>query len=89
MVSVTFQPRETTASHTIIIIGSGHVAELAEYFTVNLVIPTDAMEMGVKTARQAITCIDIIDGMKLLNICTHVSIDSITVPYHQYRAQTM
>ena len=86
---MTFEAGKKTANHTIVIIGTGHVAELAEYFTVNLVIPTEAMEMGVKTARQAITRIDIIDGMKLLSICTHVSIDNITVPYHQCRAQTM
>lgn len=74
-----FEAGETTANHTIIIIGSGHVAERAEEFTVNLVLPEETEAIGVKTATQAIVHIDIIDGMKLLSICTHITIDNITV----------
>ena len=73
---MTFEAGKNTASHTFNIVSGGMVVEPPEYFTVELTVPSDTADKGIGPGRKSTAQIDIIDGMKLLSMCTHVAMNN-------------
>ena len=67
-----FEAGKTTANHTFNFVSGAMLAEEPEYFTVELRVPQNTGDKGIGPGVQSTARINIIDGMKLLSMCTHV-----------------